>query len=380
MSTNHAEERAALTASLYDAGELTDPHLIDAFKGVPRAAFLPAFFVPTPDGRWRAIDSSSAEYLPMVYADTTLTTQLDGKVDPDPAAEPRKGLGTSSSTQPGLMASMLEALSLTGGERVLEIGTGTGYNAALLCHRLGDRQVTSVEVDQQVTDVARDRLRGLGYLPTVVTGDGAAGWPDRAPYDRVIATASFPTIPRAWVEQTVDGGLIVASLWRDLGGGPLVRLIVQGGQARGHFLAQFGGFMPTREVTMTADALSTALGQKGVTRPTRLRGDVLTHPHAGLWIALRVCGVTWTGFTPDGGHEQLWLFAPDGSWAVVEDAAGTVEQYGTRNLWDEVESVHQQWTDVDQPNRERMGLTVTRNGAHEFWLDDPANIQWRDPA
>lgn len=123
-----------------------------------------------------------------------------------------EGEGTSSSTQPSLMAHMLHALDLTGSERVLEVGTGTGYNAALLSHRLGNDRLTTIEVGPHVTELARERLSVSGYEPDVRCGDGAAGWADAAPYDRVIATVSFPHVPRAWIDQTRDGGLIVTSL------------------------------------------------------------------------------------------------------------------------------------------------------------------------
>ncbi|WP_431726937.1 ATP-grasp peptide maturase system methyltransferase [Verrucosispora sp. TAA-831] len=359
-------------------GYLSDPLWSEAFGEVPRHVFLPAFFLPLPDGRWQAIDAAHPDYWRMVYADTTLTTQLDGMVSPDPAGGPLAGTGTSSSTQPGLMALMLDALRLSGGERVLEIGTGTGYNAALLSHRLGAQNVTSVEVDPVVADSARQRITACGYRPTLVTGDGEQGWRENAPYDRLIATVSVPAVPPTWLAQVRDGGVIVVSLWRDLGGGPLVRLEVNGGSGQGFFLAQSGGFMPVRAADRAPAALSTAVKQTGTTRPTRHPSVVLHHADAGLWLALRVPEVTWLGFTPNGGNEQMWLFASDGSWAAVDDTAGQVEQYGQRDLWDEIESVFDWWRDAGAPTRDRLGLTVTDTGEHRFWLDSPDAVVWDD--
>ncbi|MCZ9339668.1 methyltransferase domain-containing protein, partial [Streptomyces sp. TRM76130] len=104
----------------------------------------------------------------------------------------------SSSSQPSLMALMLAELRVADGDRVLEIGAGTGYNAALLCHRLGDDGlVTTVDLDPEITDSARRHLDAAGYHPAVVTGDGARGVPGRAPYDRIIATCALPAVPRA---------------------------------------------------------------------------------------------------------------------------------------------------------------------------------------
>jgi SAM-dependent methyltransferase len=93
-------------------------------------------------------------------------------------------VSTSSSTMPSLMARMLEALDVRDGHRVLEIGTGTGYNAALLCHRLGPRNVVSIDIDPTLVAAARSRLADLGYHPTLVAGDGTTGAVQHGPYDR----------------------------------------------------------------------------------------------------------------------------------------------------------------------------------------------------
>lgn len=359
-------------------GYLTDEALERAFGSVDRGAFLPMFFTSLPDGTWQAIDTTHPDYARLVYADTTLTTQLDGTVAPDPAGPPVSGIGTSSSTQPGLMAAMLEALRLSGDERVLEIGTGTGYNAALLAHRLGEHNVTTVEVDPTVAGRARQHLAAAGFQPTVVTGDGQRGWPEGAPYDRLIATVSVPAVPPAWIAQVRDGGVIVTSLWRDLGGGPLLRLEVNAGSAQGFFMREAGGFMPVRSASRATAALATAVRQTGRRRATTVPSGVLHDDESGLWIALRVRKVTWLGLTPDGGHEQVWLFAPDGSWAMVEDTTAQVEQYGPRNLWDEIEAAHRRWTDAGRPGRDRLGLTATTDGTHRFWLDTPETTLWED--
>ena len=114
------------------------------------------------------------------------------------------------------MVEMLEALDLRDGHRVLEIGTGTGYNAALLSHRLGGEHVVSIDIDPDLVRTAEQRLKELGHFPTLVTGDGQAGVPDHGPYDRIIATCAVPEIPLAWIEQLAPGGqclLIFVGRW-----------------------------------------------------------------------------------------------------------------------------------------------------------------------
>jgi protein-L-isoaspartate(D-aspartate) O-methyltransferase len=100
----------------------TDADWLDAFHVVPRERFVPQFFRPTEDGRWQGVDASSAGYWNDVYGDRSLVTQLDGTTDPDPQAGPVAGTPSSSSTQPSLMALMLQALDVTSSTRVLEIG------------------------------------------------------------------------------------------------------------------------------------------------------------------------------------------------------------------------------------------------------------------
>src|SRR5437016_377090 len=105
---------------------------------------------------------------------------------------------------------MLDSLDVQSGHSALEIGTGTGWNAALLSQRVGDTgRVVSVEVDSEVAQCARRALKAAGYTPLVVTADGTQGYAPAAPYDRVINTASVHTIPRAWIDQTKPGGVIV---------------------------------------------------------------------------------------------------------------------------------------------------------------------------
>lgn len=185
----------------------------------------------------------------MAYTIDSLVTQLDGDEAVWDAArrQPQPGVPTSSSSDPGLMATMLEALEACDDHKILEIGTGTGYQAALMCQRLSDTQVTSIEIDAGLADTARGRIAELGHAPTIVAGDGAAGVPDRAPFDRIIATVAAPGVPNAWLAQTRPGGKILLNLYSQLGGGALLLLTVAGPRhAEGHFLESYGGFMPLR--------------------------------------------------------------------------------------------------------------------------------------
>ncbi|MBV9162615.1 MAG: methyltransferase domain-containing protein, partial [Pseudonocardiales bacterium] len=116
------------------------------------------------------------------------------------------------------MVEMLEALDVRDGHRVLEIGTGTGYNAALLSHRLGGENVVSIDIDPGLIQMSRRRLEELGYAPTLVAGNGLAGVPDHGPYDRIIATCAVPEVPLAWIEQLAPGGAMLINVRGEVAG------------------------------------------------------------------------------------------------------------------------------------------------------------------
>jgi protein-L-isoaspartate(D-aspartate) O-methyltransferase len=110
-------------------------------------------------------------------------------------------------SQPYIVAYMTEALQLEPSHRVLEIGTGCGYQTAVLAELA--REVFSIEVLPELADRARQTLAGLGYANVHLrTGDGYAGWPEHAPYDRILAAAAPAAVPPALADQLVDGGIL----------------------------------------------------------------------------------------------------------------------------------------------------------------------------
>lgn len=215
MTATAERARKRLAHELTGHGWLTEAWQ-PAFAAVPRHLFLPRFFRQAPDhSRYEAVDANDPGALELIYSDRVLPTQIDGddaRWDESRRHGPIDGVPTCSSTQPALMAVMLDALDVTDGHRVLEVGTGTGYNAALLAHRLGSPLVTTVDIDAGLVRRARRSLAAVGYAPTVAVTDGAAGHPDNAPYDRIIAACSVPQVPAGWLAQTRPGGVILTSL------------------------------------------------------------------------------------------------------------------------------------------------------------------------
>lgn len=379
---NDKELRAALVEHLTHAGVLRSDRWRCAFERVPRHVFVPRLFLDRDsDGRFTPLDGDRPEcreeWLRAVYSDDTLITQLDGDERTWKTAVATgsvTGVPTSSSSQPALMATMLEALDIEDGQRVLEIGTGTGYNAALICEALGDGHVMSVDIDAGLVASAQKRLAGLGYRPTLAAADGGDGLADGAPYDRIMATCSLPAVPPAWIAQTRRGGRILVNLHRPLGGGALVLLTAKDEtHASGRFLPDYGGFMPTRTYATPAalDLFASVDEAAGTTRPASVTIDILDGPF-GMFAALRVPAQR-LGIIPEGQPEQGWLLAADESWAyqtVTEDGTPTVTQAGPLKLWDMLEAAHAEWLALGQPPREAFGLTVTQ-WRERIWFGSP---------
>jgi protein-L-isoaspartate(D-aspartate) O-methyltransferase len=126
-------------------------------------------------------------------------------------------------SQPYVVAYMTEQLEVGSHHRVLEIGTGSGYQAAVLSHLA--REVVSVERYRTLAEEARARLKALGYENVdIVVGDGFAGVPDRAPYDRIIVTAAAETIPETLLDQLADGGIMILPLGSHDGSQHIIKL------------------------------------------------------------------------------------------------------------------------------------------------------------
>jgi protein-L-isoaspartate(D-aspartate) O-methyltransferase len=211
--------RRALVAELEAQIELS-PAVRDAFLAVPRERFLPG----------RPLEE--------VYRNDAIVTKTGDR-----------GIPTSSSSQPTIMALMLEALRLAPGMRVLEIGAGTGYNAAILQRIVGPAgRVVSVDIDPATAAEARNRLGGR---VEVIAGDGREGWPAAAPYDRIVVTASATTVYRAWCEQLVDRGLVEVPLRFGAGVQPVATLRREGTRLVSTRVL-CGGFMSMRDASGAA--------------------------------------------------------------------------------------------------------------------------------
>ncbi|MFI1201455.1 protein-L-isoaspartate(D-aspartate) O-methyltransferase [Streptomyces sp. NPDC020883] len=379
-----------LASALMEKGALTSDWL-PAFEAVPRHLFVPDTIWPGRAGMNRQDDRVTRAEQPevwweAVYRDAPITTQWDG----GQYTGPKKGrTPTSSNSMPTMVFSMLGALSVESGHEVLEIGTGTGWDAGLLSHRLGSDRVVSVEVDPATAENARTRLNLAGFHPLVHVGDGAAGYPERAPYSRVIATCSVGSVPPAWRAQTRPGGVIVTPWGPTYGGEAIARLTVaEDGSASGPFVgssafmrisAQRKHFPPTRAFLDSEEWPGAGVRTETSLSPDDV-GDWVHMFAIGVQVPDLFCRVEWG----DGGAYRLWLMDTGvTSWATADYKKGRerfpVVQSGPRLLWDELEAAWRWWDDQGRPGFERFGLTVDNDG-ERVWLDSPDNLAPGRPA
>nr|WP_262414315.1 methyltransferase domain-containing protein [Streptomyces acidipaludis] len=269
--------RARMVRRIVAGGGLTDPAWRAAFTEVPRHVFVLGYGLDElPED---ALDPGSRlRRLASAYADRPIATHVVA------------GELVSSSSQPSLMARMCEALDVRDGHRVLEIGAGTGYNAALLAHRLGPDAVTTIDLDEEITAAARAHLDAYGTPAArsvaVVTGDGALGHAPRAPYDRIVVTCAVPAIPQAWLAQCRPGGLVLAPVATGL-----AALTVHGPErAEGRFLHTPAYFVALR-------------GSRAGRAQARVGDELFSgrHPDRARY-----------GISVDGARQWLWRDDPRG--------------------------------------------------------------------
>jgi protein-L-isoaspartate(D-aspartate) O-methyltransferase len=168
-----AARREQMVRTQIAARGITDERVLAALRAVPREAFVP------PGEQEEA------------YADRAVPI----------------GLGQTIS-QPYMVASMTAAMSVSSGDKVLEVGTGSGYQAAVLAHIV--REVWSIERHEPLAVEARKKMDALGLSNVhIVVGDGTQGWPEQAPFDAIVVTAGAPAVPGALRDQLVDGGRLV---------------------------------------------------------------------------------------------------------------------------------------------------------------------------
>jgi protein-L-isoaspartate(D-aspartate) O-methyltransferase len=357
---------------------------------VPRALFIPDT-VWVDDGSGDALVALSKHTDPsgwhaVVSANAPVITQVNFG---DVQSGQNGSIPSSSCSQPSIVADMLDALDARPGQSVLEIGTGTGWNAALLSRRVGEHgRVVTIEVDPSLAKDARHALTNAGYDPLVITGEGMAGYSAGAPYDRVISTASIrEVVPHAWLDQIRPTGRLVTPWGTDWSNGVMLTLdLVKNGAATGRFSGDLA-FMRVRGQRRALYGWEPADSdvERAEISTTQCRGsdlDRMLNPNKGTFaIGARLARCCLVVEWNKHGKLHHNLELDDGatrSWAQLnanldDPAPFTVRQLGPRKLWDEAEAAYDWWYEHGEPGTDRFGFEI-REGRQWVWLDEPDNV------
>ncbi len=380
----------ALVAALKSEGKLSSPLVEAAFKQVPRHPFIDHFFLLERNDRriqWRQVQPSTVQntdaWLRAVYTNQPVVTAFDEYNTP-----------TSSSSSPDAMAFMLEASELGPGMRVLEIGTGTGYNAALLAHIVGDpHKIFTVEIDTALAHRAQhilDQVVGQGI--TVYAGDGLHGYAPGAPYERMIATGSYHKVPLDWLDQLQPGGMLLMNLRGHLGACAFLKIVKVGPRrvAHGTFLAG-SDFMELRDAQAPSyrvtDLVARYLGRPAVAQrsftcaafdPSLLWDHRLEFRLQLSFPEMYFTSVQVDPMCPcliDTTSDTMLVFRP----AERQDE-WLVEIKGQEQLWKRVAQVYGWWVDtggadldayrleIDALGKQRVMLASKDGGYERTWM------------
>ncbi|MFD8595994.1 50S ribosomal protein L11 methyltransferase [Kitasatospora sp. NPDC059646] len=314
---------------------------------VARHLLVPKWWEPAEAGGWRLIDGMKDPDLwhSRAYGHQSMVTSVGGlhadhaTPDDNPAGRP-----TSSATLTALVVKMLRHARIGDDHTLLDVGTGAGGLTAIASIRLGDRRVTSIDVDEYLTRAARDRLdEEMGLRPQFLTVDATGPIPGT--YDRLVATVAARPIPASWLQALRPGGRLVTTIadtaliltaWKDRDGG-----------ATGVIERDWAGFMTTRHGPDYPPGLD------GIFKTAReADGEHVAayrYPVADIrnsWEIWSMLTITTPGIEIDfderPGRRTAYLAHPDGSWARAEAERfepPTVHQAGPRRLWDGLERI-----------------------------------------
>ncbi len=344
------------------------PQIRRAFLAVAREQFVPVSYVQEQPGIWKAYEA------PDVYQDKVLVTKIN-----------EQGHPCSSSSMPSIMAAMLEALDIAPGSRILEIGTGTGYNAALLAELVGpDGQVVSIDIDGELVTLASARLKEAGYFwVQVATANGLTEHAPVHAYDRIIVTAGYPGIAPSWIAQLAVGGVLVGNLLGSLAT-PLFRLRKNAdGTMSGTLLTTPAFFMPlsggpSSRPTGVNFARFEALPCIEQVQTTIDVVNRLYDQSFGLFLEAVFPGLErrqrYLGGSPKNiGTCLIWkdtllTLAPLDEEAGMSASQWAVETRGHIPLWSMVQSSYEQWVRQGKAPIDRYRMNVSQGGDYRIFL------------
>lgn len=358
MVSHHAatllDQMIAATIALHT---LHTPAVIQAFRAIPRHLFVDQYYRFGKRRRLVHIDPQrpTIAQLKMIYRNEALTSHQS------------RGESISSISQPSLVALMLEALQLAPGMTILEIGAGTGWNAALMGYLVGKQgHVYSIDIDPDVTQRARRHLRRMGCSnTTVLTRDGGAGYSRAAPYDRLITTVGCPDVLPSWYQQLRSQGLLLMNLQVLPGysGCLLIAVCKQANHLSGTVLG-YTGFVTLKGAygsalgagTKTAQRVAQQIaGRRARKRPPLWPEWPAELKQRTIWPLLLFASLESLSLDLIPNGIVVWGAEPTNLCVLREDR---IEVYGRHESYDRLLAAGQKWLDLGAPYLEDYEIEI----------------------
>lgn len=377
------DTRAEFLRVLKIRTRLTDPALLAAVTAIPRDEFIGDIYERTniTTGRFEPIERGSERWLArMSDPSFSLVTAISRE------NEAEDGIPRIAATAPVTVARMLELGAFREGERVLQVGTGPGYLAALLAHRLGAGNVTSVDIDEEAISAATATLRKLvstgilSGMPRLEVAN-ANDFEDRLGgqrFDGIISTVSFERVPPAWLPRINPGGRVVAPLG---GAGTAAgRVVTLTADHTGHLAGRFAPFMSDIMRDRDLDSAPARTTAPLTMRPggTRLTENELTDLDFAFFAGLHQPDLRLPVAADSRGLVEI--VGRNGDYAVASVKVppgrplGQARQAGEEDLFKIVEGIHGRWQAQGSPKPHELGLTIDPNGTHKYWVRTPDKV------
>lgn len=364
----------ALAADLRATGAVRSDAVAAAIEEVPRHLFLTGHYAAGRQHTAVDPDQPTDELLHLAYADRGIMTHI-------PADEAG---GYSSTSQPSIVAKMLEAARLRPGMRVLEVGAGTGWNAALIAH-ITRTDVHTIDASPLIATEARAATARAGATHvTVHAGDGYLGHPGGGPYDLIIATCGIAGIAPAWLEQLTPDGTVLAPVAHG-GLHPLLR-VSHTGSPTGRLVANADFMTATGPLYAGATPVPASSGQllpapdPAAARP-RAAGDILDPrgSYIDVWMYLAAHDTRTTCAGADGTTDYTGCALVDAAAAVFVQPGGLhlTPGPGARSMADQIEQHVAGWDRNGRPELTGWSCSLVPAGNSEQPLLAPADWQLR---
>jgi protein-L-isoaspartate(D-aspartate) O-methyltransferase len=353
------EDIESLKQQLVDeiSHSVQDQFILNAFRRIPRHEFVWDFFDWDKETReWKRVDPNGPRWIEQIYTNRPLVTSLNQYKKPD-----------VSSSQPDIMAKMIQSLHLQAGKRVLEIGTGTGYNAAILACLVNPENVVTIDINENLLEAVRERLeRTVGSGVTVLHTDGRNLAEDLANFDAIIVTASHQNIEPSWIRALVSGGRLIVN-WNKSFSKAFVELEKSGESGLIGNVARYSGdFMSLHSGEGVPIPAFPAWDRQAPLLESRdFRDEIVRNFDFGFFLQIHFPTLSLYRY-----HKK----SVDAYYYAVKDYSGRVVYFspyvgGDASLWEEIRQCHEKFIGLGKPRRKSLSLKVAADGTMTFFSE-----------